>query len=88
MILLNMPKNIEVDEIWAIAREKNLLENLKVETKLNIRTFSIDLEKEKDKFSMNTKLKINNTIKDVKITVQVIYDGEEALGVLGDIEIL
>ena len=33
---------------------------------------------------MNTKLKI----KDVKITVQVIYDGEEALGVLGDIEIL
>lgn len=49
---------------------------------------AIDLEKEKDKFSMNTKLKINNTIKDVKITVQVIYDGEEALGVLGDIEIL
>ena len=47
-----------------------------------------ELEKEKDKFSMNTKLKINNTIKDVKITVQVIYDGEEALGVLGDIEIL
>lgn len=44
---------------------------------------AIDLEKEKDKFSMNTKLKINNTIKDVKITVQVIYDGEEALGVLG-----
>mgnify|MGYP000332140905 CR=1 FL=1 len=38
---------------------------------------AIDLEKEKDKFSMNTKLKINNTIKDVKITVQVIYDGEE-----------
>ena len=49
---------------------------------------AIDLEKEKDKFSMNTKLKINNTIKDVKITVQVIYDGEEALGILGDIEIL
>ena len=47
-----------------------------------------DLEKEKDKFSMNTKLKINNTIKDVKITVQVIYDGEEALGILGNIEIL
>ena len=49
---------------------------------------AIDLEKEKDKFSMNTKLKINNTIKDVKITVQVIYDGEEVLGILGDIEIL
>ena len=32
--------------------------------------------------------KINNTIKDVKITVQVIYDGEEVLGILGDIEIL
>ena len=47
-----------------------------------------ELEKEKDKFSMNTKLKINNTIKDVKITVQVIYDGEEVLGILGDIEIL
>lgn len=49
---------------------------------------AIDLKKEKDKFSMNTKLKINNTIKDVKITVQVIYGGEEALGILGDIEIL
>ena len=48
----------------------------------------LNLEKEKDKFSMNTKLKINNTIKDVKITVQVIYDGEEALGILGNIEIL
>ena len=27
--LLNMSKNIEVDEIWAIAREKNFLEGLK-----------------------------------------------------------
>lgn len=25
--LLNMPKNIEVDEIWAIAREKIFLKN-------------------------------------------------------------
>ena len=44
--LLNMPKNIEVDEIWAIAREKNFLEGLKEESNLNIRPFSLDLEKE------------------------------------------
>ena len=31
--LLNMPKNIEVDEIWAIAREKNFIEGLKEEKK-------------------------------------------------------
>lgn len=44
--LLNMPKNIEVDEIWAIAREKNFFEGLKEESNLNIRPFSLDLEKE------------------------------------------
>ena len=43
--LLNMPKNIEVDEIWAIAREKNFFEGLKEESNLNIRPFSLDLEK-------------------------------------------
>lgn len=49
---------------------------------------AINLEKEKNHFTMKTQLKINHQIQDVKITVQVIYDGEEALGILGDIEIL
>ncbi len=44
--LLNIPKNIDIDEIWVIAREKILLENLKENSSLNIKTFSIDLEDE------------------------------------------
>ena len=36
---------------------------------------------------MKTQLKINHQIQDVKITVRVIYDGEEILGVLGNIEL-
>ena len=46
---------------------------------------AINLEKENDHFSMKTKLKINNQPHTVTITVQVIYDGQEILGVLGNI---
>lgn len=66
--LLNMPKNIEVDEIWAIAREKNLLENLKVETKLNIRTFSIDLEKE------TSLMKIKDLLEEEKPNIKLLIN--------------
>lgn len=48
---------------------------------------AINLEKENNHFTMKTQLKINHQIQDVKITVRVIYDGEEILGVLGNIEL-
>ena len=66
--LLNMPKNIEVDEIWAIAREKNLLEELKKETKLNIRTFSIDLEKE------TSLMKIKDLLEEEKPNIKLLIN--------------
>lgn len=48
---------------------------------------ALSLEKENNHFTMKTQLKINHQIQDVKITVRVIYDEEEILGVLGNIEL-
>ena len=66
--LLNMPKNIEVDEIWAIAREKNFLEGLKEESNLNIRPFSLDLEKE------TSLMKIKDLLEEEKPNIKLLIN--------------
>ena len=66
--LLNMPKNIEVDEIWAIAREKNFFEGLKEESNLNIRPFSLDLEKE------TSLMKIKDLLEEEKPNIKLLIN--------------
>lgn len=65
--LLNIPSYIKYDEIWAIAREKTLLENLK-EVNDKVKTFSLDLEKES---SLN---KIKELLEEEKPNVKLLIN--------------
>lgn len=65
--LLNIPSYFKYDEIWAIAREKNLLENLKDEND-KVKTFSLDLEKES---SLN---KIKELLEEEKPNVKLLIN--------------
>ena len=66
--LLNIPSGIKVDEIWAIAREKNFLEGLKEESNLNIRPFSLDLEKE------SSLMKIKDLLEEEKPNIKLLIN--------------